>query len=69
MKCHIFTLQKLLCGLTESKSVERIKERFRLIQIKKSNSVGSIDIESLEKQRDQLDDENQTDIRASNNSR
>ena len=56
----------MLCGLTESKSVERFKERFRILHIKKSNSVGSIDIESLEKQREQLDDDGclaQTTIR------
>ena len=56
----------MLCGLTESKSVERFKERFRILNIKKSNSVGSIDIESLEKQREQLDDDGglgQTSIR------
>ena len=41
--------QKLLCGFTESKSMERIKNSFLVLQFKKSNSVGSFDVENLEK--------------------
>ena len=35
----------MLCGLTESRSMERLKSSFRILQFKKSNSEGSIDVE------------------------
>ena len=35
----------MLCGLTESRSMERLKTSFRVFQFRKSNSEGSIDVE------------------------